>query len=285
MGNVYRLLALALLAWTALAQDARQDSVFLTAVHTLSDHHTARWTSDPDPLKKVDGVCRIVPGGALFTLSCAAAPAIEPRIGRRQYYGLALFRDLEENLYMAACAATARNTLCDDVRAGQTFSAEVEGQSIRVVVRGEQLAMRILENRPRPQEIDSPTRGTPSQVKPAPGTPSNPSWSRPSVTDGAPSVVKPSDVSAAAPAASIVAPSETSIATSSPTAARLHVNCSNGAAWIFVDSRLIGSPPVEVPVRPGPHLVTVRVPGHRDWVQRVDVSAGRTTTVTAELSR
>ncbi len=285
MKDVPRILALVLFVSPLVAQDARPDSVFLTAVYTLADHHTARWSTEPDPLKKIDGVCRIVPGGALFTLSCAAGPAIEPRVGQRQFYSVALFRDLEENLYMAACNATTRNTRCDDVRAGQTFSAEVEDRTIRVVVRGEQLPMRILESRPRPKDIDSPTPGTPSQVKPTPGTPSNPSWSQPPVTRGTPSDVRPSDVSAAAAPASTVAPSEVSNATASPTGARLHVNCSNGAARVFVDEQSIGAPPAEIPVRPGSHVVTVRAPGYRDWVRRVDAAAGRTTTVTADLSR
>ena len=108
-----------------------------TAVYTLADHHTTRWTGERDPLTKIAGVCRITSGAGTETLTCSRPPVSEPRTGRRHFYSVVLFRDLEETLYMAACSDLLRESLCDLLRAGQTFSAEVEEQTIRVVIRDE----------------------------------------------------------------------------------------------------------------------------------------------------
>ena len=285
MKDVRAILMVPVLAWCALAQESRPGEAVPTAVYTLADHHTSRWTNERDPLVKVAGVCRMVPGGALFTLACSAPPVSEPRTGRRHYYSVVLFRDLEENLYLAACAATSRNTRCDDLRAGQTFSAEVEDQTIKIVARGEQLAMRIFETRPRPTTIDSPTQGTPSQVKPSPGTPSAVTHSRVSVTRGTPSAVLPSDVSIAAGSPSLAPPSQVSNPVVSPTGGRLYLHCSNGSARVYVDGHLIGPPPVDVPLVPGRHTVVVKASGFADWVRRIETAGGSVTRLTAELGR
>ena len=278
------LAALVLPLW-ALAQDARADPR-LTAVYTLADHHTTRWTSEKDPITKIAGVCRMVSGQTAYTLACLIPPVSEPRTGQRHYYSIAVFRDLDENHYLAACSAASRNASCDDLRAGQTFSAEVEDQTIRIVIHGEQLPLRILEFRPRlPVTTDSPTRGTPSNTRLSPGAPSKVPYSNAPHARGAPSDARPSQVSDAAGAPSPVPPSDVSTAVSSPTSARLYISCSNASARIYVDGQLIGPPPADVPLTPGRHTVSVRAAGVPEWVRRVEVPAGRTTRITAELRR
>ena len=253
-----------------------------TAVYTLADHHTFRWTGERDPLVKIAGVCAISTNTTVPTLSCTRPPLSEPRTGRRHFYSVVLFRDLDETLYMAACSSLLRQSLCDELRAGQTFSAEVEEQTIRIVIRDEQLPLRILERRPKPVTIDSPTKGTPSDVKPSSGTASVISHSRVPETKGTLSVIRPSDVSVAVGAPSPVAPSQVSTAVASPTGARLYISSPNSAARVFVDDQYVGRPPVDVPVVPGRHTVVVRVAGLSDWIQQVEAPAGRTTRVTAE---
>ena len=259
-----------------------QDPPKLTAVHTVADHHTNRWTDDKDPLVKIKGVCEIGMGEPPRSLSCAPAPGAEPRTGRRHFYTIVLLLDLDENHYLAACASTYRNTACDELRAGQTFSAEVEGQTIRLVIHDTQLPLRILEF---PRHPVTTTEGTPTHARPTPGSPSSPSWSKASEARGTPSDVRPSDVSVAAGAPSSAEPSDTSVALPSPTGARLYVSSSTGSARIYVDGQLIGPPPADVPVVPGRHTVTVRAPGFPDWTRRIDAPAGKITRLSAELRR
>lgn len=285
MRGVRRIIILGAFAATAVAQEASSEGPKLTAVHTLADHHTTRFSADRDPVTKVAKVCGIIPASPLFTLSCAPPQASEPRTGRRYFYSIVLFRDLDENLYVAACAAPTRSTNCDELRAGQTFSAEVEEQTVRIVMRNEQLPLRILEFRPPPVTIDSPTKGTPSQAKPTPGAPSDVPYSRAPFTRGAPSEVRPSDVSVAVGPPSVAPPSETSNPVVSPNGARLYLYSSIGSAHVYVDDHLIGPPPVDVPLLPGRHTILVRAPGFPDWVRRVETPGGKTTRLFAELER
>ena len=280
-----RTLAAILAAVPLVAQETRPAGPFPTAVYTLADHHTTRWTSERDPLAKIAGVCQIVPGPPLYTLACSAPPVSEPRTGRRHFYSVVLFRDLEENLYLAACASDARNDRCGDLKAGQTFSAEVEERVIRIVIGDVQLPLRILGMRPRPTSIDSPTRGTPSQVRFSAGAPSLVPYSKVSESRGTPSNVRPSEVSTAAAAPSLAPPSEVSTAAASPAGARLYVYCSAGAARVYVDNQLIGPAPIDVPLIPGRHTVRVQAPGFRVWVRTIEIPGGRTTKLTAELQR
>src|SRR5712692_1390043 len=168
-----------------LAQDASSDPK-PTAVYTVADQHTSRWTDDKDPLVKIKGACDIGSSDPPRSVSCASPPVSEPRTGRRHFYSVVLFRDLDENHYLAACASAYRNTACEDLRAGRTFSAEVEGQTIRLVIHDTQLPLRILEFRRHPVTT---TEGTPTHARPTPGSASVPSWSRASEARGTPSNV------------------------------------------------------------------------------------------------
>lgn len=257
----------------------------LTAVYTLADHHTMRWTTDQDPVRKIAGVCRIVSGTTVPALACAGSPVSESRAGRRYFYSVVLLRDLEENLYLAACAGATRQERCNDLRAGQTFSAELEEQTIRVVIDQEQLALRVLEHRPKPVSIDSPTEGTPSQVRPAPGTPSLVSWSRPPPSSATASQVRPSEAPVSAGAPSRVSVSEVSVAVAAPTSGRLILYCDHPQARVFVDGKLVGTAPLETPVLPGRHLVRVTAPGQREWSRTVVIPPGGSVKFTAELGR
>lgn len=271
------------LACVIVSAVARAEPV-LTAVHTLADHHTIRWTADRDPLRKIAGVCRIVPGTPAFTLACEGTPVGEPRAGSRYYYGVALFRDLEETLYIAACASLRRDTRCNDLRAGRTFSAEVEEQTIRVVIDSDHVPLRILERRPKPVSIDSPAKGTPSQVKATEGSPSRVSWSAAPPSPGTPSQVKPSAAPVTAGTPSKVSISEVSVAAAAPTSGRLALYCAAPEARVFIDGKLAGDAPLEIPVMPGRHQVQVRA-GDKEWSRTVVIPPGGTVKVTAELDR
>ena len=274
-----------LLAWLVLTASAAAQPV-LTAVHTLADHHTIRWTAERDPLRKIVGVCLIAPGAPLPSLTCAtSSPVNEPRTGRRYFYGVTLFRDLEENLYLAACADLTRTTRCNDLKAGQTFSAEVEDQTIRIVVDQEQVPLRVLEFRPKPRSIDSPTPGTPSQVKPSTGAPSVVSWSKVPPSSGAPSGVQPSDASVTSGAPSQVPISEVSTAVAAPTSGRLTLYCATPRAQVFIDGKPVGTAPLEIPVIPGRHAVQVKAEGRGEWSRTVVIPPGGAVKVTADLGR
>jgi len=52
-----------------------------------------------------------------------------------------------------------------------------------------------------------------------------------------------------------------------------------------VDNQLIGRSPVDVPLTPGRHTVRVQAQGFQDWVRTIQVLAGGTTRMTAELQR
>jgi hypothetical protein len=283
MGRMDRCrLLLAALAMGAPIPAQNPGSRALTAVYALADYHTSRWTENPDPLARLPGVCEIVPADSSYTLSCAE-PAPERRAGRRYYYSVILFSDLNETLYVAACASPARNSTCAELRAGQTFSAEAGDQTLAIVAKGQQLPMRILQTRPKPVTIGSPTNGTPSNVRPSAGAPSKVPYSNAPFTRGTPSNVRPSQVPVDAGTPSAVSPAETSTAVASPAGARLYVQSSNAAARVYVDGQFVGNPLVDVPLAPGPHTVVVRAEGYPDWLRRVDLPPGQTTRLTAAL--
>lgn len=256
-----------------------------TAVYTLADHHTSRWTTESDPLVKIAGVCRITPAGPSFQLACAAPPVEEKRAGRRHYYTIALFSDLEETLYQAACARQSADDACDELKAGETFSAEIEDRTLRIVYAGRQLALRILEKRPKPVTIDSPVRGTLSQVQLSPGTPSETRYSQALPSRGTPSQVPPSEVFASAGAPSTGTPAETGPSVVAPTHGRLVVYCPDSAASVYLDGQLLGTGSIEAPLRPGRHTIGVRLAGYRNFVRTVEVPPGGTVRLRADLRR
>ncbi len=284
MGRLARLAGL-LTPLLAVAQETRAPAALPTAVQALADYQTSRRTEHVDPLAAIEGACRITPAGAAFAIRCASRPYPEPRRGRDYIYSVILFRDLEETLYLAACTRRSALDPCAELRSGLTLTAEVEDNTLRVVVVDQQVPMRILEKRPREQAIDSPTRGTPSQVRASAGTPSAVPYSQVRPSPGTPSTTRHSEAPPSDGAPSRVTPSDIRPAVTSPTGARLHVSCSISAARISVDNRYVGRPPAEVPLLPGKHTVLVQAPGYRNWVQTVEIAAGAMLRLTVELRR
>ena len=277
-----RVIAALLTVVAALPQETV--SVVPTAVYTAAEHHTTRWAED-NPIAKIAGACRITSATPPYAVACSSPAPSEPRTGRRYFYSVVLFRNLEETLYLAACANTSRESTCGDLGSGQTFSAEVEEGTIRIIARDEQLPLRILERRPKPVTVDSPTRGIPSQVRLSAGAPSAVPYSKVSESRGSPSQTLPSEVSVSSGAPSIAPPSETSVPVASPTGARLYLYCAVGSARVYVDNQWLGSPPIEAPLLPGRHAIAVRAEGFREWSRTVNIPAGGVTKLTAELRR
>ncbi len=267
------------------AQEVPPQVPILTAVYTRAAYHTARRTTERDPFAAAAGSCAIAPADSSFTLNCQSPSPPKRRSGRRYYYSIVLFQDLNDTVYLAACYAGARESRCGDLKEGQTFPAEVQDRNIRIVMRGEQLPLRILETRPRPVSIDSPTSGTPSEVRPSAGTPSRAPYSNVPFTAGTPSNVRSSDVPPSPGSPSNVPLSQVSPSIASAFGARLYVYCDNGAAQVSVDGQVVGRPPLEIPLPPGRHTVVVQAHGYPSWVRQVDVPAGQTTRITADLRR
>jgi hypothetical protein len=257
----------------------------LTAVYTIADLHPIRRTNERDPVTKIAGLCQIVPGLPLASLSCTSDPLREDRTGRRYYYSIVLLRDLHEELYLAACSSPLRDSICGELRAGQTFPAEVEGGAIRLVTAGQQLSLRILEHRAPPVDIDSPTAGTPSQVKPTAGTPSNVPYSNVRDSLGTPSNVLPSEASLTTGAASTLPLSEPSSALVSPGASRLYLEASAAPAGVYIDNQWLGYAPQVLPLVPGPHTVRVEAKGFPAWAQTIRLGPGETLRLRADLGR
>ena len=286
MNTVTRLPAIAMLcAAAALAQDAAPEPLLLTAVSARAAYHTTRRVTERDPLAPAADFCIIVPEQTSFKLSCTSRPTSDRGSGRRYYYSIVLFQDLDQAAYLAACSSTVRDSLCGELAEGQTFSAEVQDRAIRIVTRGQQLPLRILERRPPPVSIDSPTRGTPSEVKPATGTPSQVPYSNAPPAQGTPSNIRPSEAPRSGGTPSNLPISQVSTAVASPGAAKLYLYCDNGLAQVFVDDQPMGNAPLETPIVPGRHTVIVKADGFEDWIRRIDFTAGQTTRLTAKLEK
>ena len=258
----------------------------LTAVYTIADLHPIRRTNERDPVTKIAGLCQIVPDLPLASLSCTSDPLREDRTGRRYYYSVVLLRDLHEELYLAACSSLLRDSICGQLRAGQTFPAEVEGGVIRLVTAGQQLSLRILEHRAPPVDIDSPTAGTPSQVKPSVGTPSNVPYSNVRDSLGTPSSVLPSEASLTTGSASTLPLSEPSSALASPGGgSRLYLEASAAPAGVYIDNQWLGYAPQVLPLVPGQHTVRVEAKGFPAWAQTIRLGPGETLRLRADLGR
>jgi hypothetical protein len=262
-----------------------QQAPLPTAVHSIADFHTSRWTAETDPLASLTGVCRITPTGESVTLRCAPPPSREAKTSRQYNYTFVLFQDLEQTLYLTACVRLTAQDPCGGLTTGQTFSAEVQDRTLRIVYAGRQYPLRILERRPRARRIDSPARGTPSGARPSTGTPSRVPYSQVQATLGTPSSIRPSEAPASDGAPSQVVPSDVRPSAASPTSARLHLRCAVGSAQVFVDNQLVGTGTVEVPLLPGRHTVVVRARGYRPWTQTVQLQPGGIARLTAELRR
>ncbi len=243
--------------------------------------------------------CRIEPSGALAVLQCS--PVAEPlgadseESSEKTPVTMALFRDLDETIYMAACpfveedrgpnadagesaskkleAQDLRN--CLHVEAGQTFSTEIENEMLRIVVRGRQLAFRIYRVDEKPATISTPYVPTPSRRPPdvGPATtrapkgmePQNePRWEPPQLASA--SSGKPSQ--ADSPGIEVA---HTSLRTG-----RVTIQCASREAAVLIDGAYMGTCPLTTTLVAGPHTLTVRQPGQQEQVKEASVEAGKT---------
>ena len=277
-----------------------------TAVFTLDvEQRLLREAQDnplADQLARWALQCRIEPEAAVAVLTCrSAGDALETAVAddssEKIPATLALFRDLDETIYLAGCPfveqVPARGDAsrpiqpgpekvkpeggrnCRDIAAGQTFTTEVEGDLLRVVVRGRQLALRIFEVREKPKTTATPYVPSPSKPVPKAGPPTTgqrkglepqtePRWEPPQLT--AASAGKPSQ-----PRISDVAPADTSLRTG-----RVTIQCPSREVAVLIDGVYIGTCPVTTTLIAGPHTLTIRQPGQTEKVREFRVEAGKT---------
>ena len=291
------------------------------AVFTLD---VARRTFPIEPGGRLDlqfrqwSSCKLVPKEDLHVLQCPDVPPESTGIREQVTVAVALFRDLNEALYVAGCpriedpsqTAVASEALdiaapeapadkreenldvglrlpdardCRRLEAEQTFSAEVDKDEIRIVIRGRQLPLTLLEARPKPLALgdprspkisaNSPTSRPPGGIDPSqlPEQP-EPKWSPPPLREGTGSVAKAGpdrrrrrkDRSSHRAIRDRVRPRS---------GAGLHRRCLHGAC------------PVDTPLIAGEHAVTVRVLNQEDWVRGFRVEAGETVRLKAERGK
>ncbi len=283
------------------------ESVKATAVFTVD---TVRQTFSYEPGDRLDvrfrswaSQCSPRPNGPLFILMCPkVSPPDEQQARADQVDAVAvLFRDLEETVYLAGCPVLEDlsqrgeasseeeraepepdesglrlrdEAACGELEAGQTFSAEVEKDVIRIVSRGRQLSLTLLAVQPKvlalgdprpPKVSDTPpsSRSQPidaSQLAPQP----EPKWSPPPLKSVASNVAKPA-------AGEGLPRAKTSLRTG-----RFVLECSQGPAEVYVDAVYVGVCPVDLPLVAGPHSVTVRRVEMDDWFRDFRVVAGET---------
>jgi hypothetical protein len=241
------------------------------------------------------------PDGAVAVLDCRAVtePA-EPETAdasEKVPATMALFRDLDETIYLAACplideeatqpaasqpagpgptkVALDDQRNCRDIAAGQTFPTEVEDDVLRVVVRGRQLAFRVFEVQEKPRTISTPYVPEPSRRMPRIGPQttgerkglepqSEPRWEPPELTT--PSSGRPSQSTSQG-----IEPARTSLQTG-----RVTIQCSSREAVVIIDGAHMGNCPLTTLLVAGPHTLTVRQPGSPEQVREVQVEAGKT---------
>ena len=315
-------LRIAMLFFCALPAWAQSENpVHPTAVFTLD---VVRRTFPIEPGARLDlqfrqwaQSCKLVPKGDLHVLECPDVPAEAPGNPEQEVtVAVALFRDLNEVLYVAGCpriedpakTAVASEALdiatpeapeakrneesevglrladardCLRLDAAQTFSAEVESDEIRIVIRGRQLPLTLLEARPKPLALgdprspkisaNSPTSRPAGGIDPSqlPEQP-EPKWSPPPLREGTGTVAK-------AGAGTGVAGAKTDLR-----AGRFVIECAQGPAQVYIDDAYMGACPVDTPLIAGEHAVTVRVLNQEDWVREFRVEAGETVRLKAE---
>jgi hypothetical protein len=276
-----------------------------TAVYALDAKYGVFLDEGDDPaaaqISRWAGNCRIEPGGGLYVLQCpeppsARSPNKTPHSEATEVPAtLALFRDLDETLYLAACPVLQPATPekserdgaprkpdteelrdCRAVSAGQTFTTEVDGETLKTVIRGRQLAFTVLEVRPKPRTTDTPYETEPSRRLPRVGPaskaqppqgiePQNPPAFEPPPLDEF-SSGKPSEGSPADPP-----PARTSLRTG-----RFAIRCATSRARVYLDGVYLGACPLEIPIVAGSHSVTVKLSGKEDWVREFQIDAGET---------
>lgn len=256
--------------------------------------------------------CQIIPGRALYQLNCPPAPA-----DLRHFEGdsvpesveisLALFRDLDEGIYLAGCpslkqleeieerskkqanrdprgqpgnaagaaageqqkqSAEATRRDCGDLAPGQTFSLEVEDRDLRIVIRGRQLPFTIFGFRPKDKPIG--TYDEPPIPTDAPRI-----GPVPRVTEnGVQHIESPlwhlPTAKAIASSVRLTGGAGEPLGTG-----RFVVSCAMPTP-IYVDKAYFGVCPIEMPLIAGPHTLSAKHRDGREWTREFRVGRGQT---------
>ncbi|MDE0436103.1 MAG: hypothetical protein OXH92_19040 [Bryobacterales bacterium] len=251
--------------------------------------------------------CRIAAGGALYVLTC---PPVEASL--RSFHGdrapesvdvsLALFRDLDEAVYLAGClsieelkkieqgsqeesdhrhrrkrnsgkrqeekkAAEATQRDCRDVAPGQTFSMEVEEDELRILIRGRQLPFTVFGYHPKDKPIgahDEPpiTKSAP-RIGPVPRVDKN----------GIPRTEPP--LWHLPPTRAIARSTRLTGQDEPLRTGRFVVSCAVPTP-VYVDGAYMGICPLDMPLIAGPHTMTTKRRGGADRVRGFRMEAGKT---------
>lgn len=213
----------------------------------------------------------------LFRLSCPPESSEEDPPGRTAI--VALFRDLNETVYLAACpliepgkddqtlgAEEERplsdeliDRLCADIEPGRTFTAETDRDAeLRIVNRGRQLRLRLFETLPRGRDVSSsydpkPSKGslgpagraTRSRAADAPNPPE--SKFEPHLAENA----ARSGTRLASKSSHDPGPARTGLG-----AGAVAVRCPRGAD-VWIDGAHLGACPIRMPLSAGRHEIVV----------------------------
>ena len=261
--------------------------------------------------------CTIAPAGDLFALRCP--PTRPPRRTKQDpveliHASLALFRDLDETLYLAGCpllenrsasrwaerhgderkrlAASAAGIVspedardCEDVARGKTFSTEVEQATLKIVIRGRQLPFSLFEVRPKERTISSPYELAPSRRPAAVGPPTANPAPAALPPPAEPSYSPPSLENLSRGRPSARASADSLLAKTSLRTGRLMISCPSSQAHVYVDGEYFGTCPVQLPLLEGRHSLLIRRPNMKDFVREVWVTAEETLRLKSSAGR
>lgn len=286
-----------------------------TAAFTLDTQHERFFMGAIAPINRQveDWVrrCQIVLGGALYELICPPAPADlrhfdGDSVPESVEISLALFRDLDDSIYLAGCpsldqlekiekgheqqagrepkpetratqeesseeaekqAAEATRRDCRDVVSGQTFSLEVKDRDLRIVIRGRQLPFTIFGFHPRSKPIG--TYDEPPIPTDAPRIGPVPRVSK----DGMPRTEAP--LWHLPPAKAIARSARLTGGNGPLRTGRFIVACA-APTPIYVDTAYLGVCPLDLPLIAGPHTLHAKYREGPEWSREFRLGAGKT---------
>ncbi len=211
---------------------------------------------------------------------------------------VALFRDLDEVLYIAGCpifededeprdpdnrkseqekeSTSELERDCLEIEPGHTFSAEVDPKRMEIVFRGKQLPMTVYKVTQPERKLGSPRGAKPSHVPVRHAGPETstvyeplkgpePHWEPPTVAPSA-AQRRGSKRSADDPG-----PAKTSLRTGV-----VELRCSAGARDVYIDGWFMGKAPLTVPLPAGRHELQAFVKGLKPIQKAFVIEAGDT---------